>query len=156
MQGPRAGEQAGWALGVVRHRWNCWKERPALDHGGGGFGFLADLWWLPDLGIGIAILTNSQDHQLKGDLALSILGDLVAEPGLYRDRLSSLPASPMVVDPNTSFEPPAGLAALVGDTAMPATGDEAHTLGCLVGGTIRAPSWGVINPGGPSGQVPHR
>ena len=66
---PRAGEPAGYALGVVRHRWNRWDQRPDLfDHGGGGFGFISDLWWLPQLGIGIAILTNSQDHQLQGDL----------------------------------------------------------------------------------------
>src|SRR4249919_1859377 len=50
-----------------------------------------------------AILTNSQDHQLQGDLALSILGDLVTEPGVYRDRLIALPPRPPVVDPDLSF-----------------------------------------------------
>ena len=63
---PRAGAPAGYALGVVRHRWNRWDQRPDLfEHGGGGFGFLSDMWWLPQLGIGVAILTNSQDHHLQ-------------------------------------------------------------------------------------------
>ena len=57
---PHAGAPAGYALGVVRHRWNRWDQRPDLfEHGGGGFGFLSDLWWLPQLGIGVAVLTNS-------------------------------------------------------------------------------------------------
>ena len=94
---PHAGAPAGYALGVVRHRWNRWDQRPTLfDHGGGGFGFLSDLWWLPSLQIGIAVLTNSQDHRLQGDLALSVLGDLVEEPGVYRDRLLALPSRPPV------------------------------------------------------------
>lgn len=97
---PHAGAPDGAALGVFRTRWNRWDERPDLfNHGGGGFGFISDLWWLPQLQIGIAILTNSQDHQLQGNLALSILGDLVTEPGVYRDRLLALPWRPSVVDP---------------------------------------------------------
>jgi CubicO group peptidase (beta-lactamase class C family) len=152
VQGPRAGQAAGWALGVVRHTWNRWDERPDLfDHGGGGFGFLSDLWWSPQLQVGIEILTNSQDHQLQGDLALSILGDLVAEPGVYRDRLLSLPSRPPVADPNTSFEPPAGLAALIADAAMPPTGDEGIRWAACAS-AYRAPSWGVIDPSGPAGR----
>ncbi len=76
---PHAGAPAGYALGVVRHRWNRWDGRPDLfEHGGGGFGFLSDMWWLPQLGIGVAVLTNSQDHQLQNELSLSILTDLVS------------------------------------------------------------------------------
>lgn len=33
-----------------------------LAHGGGGFGFRCQLKWLPDLGYGVVVLTNSQDH----------------------------------------------------------------------------------------------
>ena len=130
---PSAGAPAGYALGVVRTRWNRWDQRPDLfTHGGGGYGFLSDLWWLPQLQIGIAIVTNSQDHQLQGDLALSILGDLVTEPGVYRDRLLALPSRPPVVDPNLSFEPPAGMANLVANAAMVATGDEATRWAALL------------------------
>lgn len=145
---PRAGEPAGYALGVVRHRWNRWDQRPDLfDHGGGGFGFLSDLWWSPQLGVGIAILTNSQDHQLQGDLALSILADLLAEPGVYRDRLLALPSRPPAVDPNLSFEPPAEMASLVADAAMDATGDEV-TRWAGYSGSYRAPEWNVLDPTG--------
>jgi CubicO group peptidase (beta-lactamase class C family) len=146
---PSAGAPAGYALGVVRHRWNRWDERPDLfNHGGGGFGFLSDLWWLPQLQIGIAILTNSQDHQLQGDLALSILGDLVTEPGVYRDRLLALPSRPPADDPEGSFEPPAGLANLVANAAMVATGDEA-TRWAACSGPYRTSAWGVLAQTGP-------
>ncbi len=152
VQGPRAGESAGWGLGVVRHRWNRFAQRPDLfDHGGGGFGFLSDLWWLPQVGIGIAILTNSQDHQLQGDLAVSILGDLAAEPGTYHDRLLALPSRPAVPDPNTSFEPPHGTAGLVAAAAMDPMGDEAVRWAAYEG-NYAAPAWGVINPTGPQGR----
>jgi CubicO group peptidase (beta-lactamase class C family) len=146
---PSAGAPAGCALGVIRTRWNRWDERPDLfTHGGGGYGFISDLWWLPQLHIGIAILTNSQDHQLQEDLALSILGDLVTEPGVYRDRLLALPPRPSVVDPSWSFQPPAGMANLVANAAMVATGDEA-TRWAAYSGPYRTPAWGVLDPTGP-------
>ena len=48
---PHAGAPAGYALGVVRHRWNRWDQRPDLfEHGGGGYGFLSDLWWAAPAG----------------------------------------------------------------------------------------------------------
>lgn len=31
-------------------------------HGGGGFGFRCQMKWLPDLGYGVVVMTNSQDH----------------------------------------------------------------------------------------------
>ena len=101
--------------------------------------------------IGIAVLTNSQDHRLQGDLALSILGDLVAEPGQYRDRLSSLTPRPEVADPNTSFEPPATMAALIAGAGMPPTGDEQIRWNTYAA-SYRARSWGVIDPSGPAGR----
>ena len=143
---PRAGAPAGYALGVVRHRWNRWAQAPDLfEHGGGGFGFLSDLWWAPQLGIGVAVLTNSGDHQLQNVLALSILTDLVAEQGVYRDRLLALPSRPGADDPDGLFEPPAGLASLVARTAMAPTGDEA-TRWAAYSGTYRKPVWGYLDP----------
>ena len=147
---PRAGAPAGYALGVVRHRWNTLGQRPDLfDHGGGGYGFLSDLWWLPQLGVGIAVLTNSQDHQLQNELALSILADLVSEPGVYRDRAARAAAGGRrSTIPTWSFDPPAGIANLVADAAMAATGDEA-TRWAGYSGLYRAPAWGVLDPDGP-------
>ena len=146
---PRAGAPAGYALGVERHRWNRWDQRPDLfAHGGGGFGFLSDLWWLPELRIGIAILTNSDDHRLQTDLALSILADLLAEPGVYRDRLLALPPRPPAADPDGLFEPPADLANLAANTAMVATGDEAARWAAYAG-RYRRPVWGYLDPSAP-------
>jgi CubicO group peptidase (beta-lactamase class C family) len=143
---PHADAPAGYGLGVVRHRWNRWDQRPdLLEHGGGGFGFLSDLWWLPRIGIGVAVLTNSEDHQVQGELSLSIMADLMREPGLYRDRLVALPNRPPVPDPSLSFEPPANLAGLVADAAMRPSGDEATRWADCVG-SFGAPKWGVIDP----------
>ena len=143
---PRAGAPAGYALGLVRHRWNHWAQAPDLfEHGGGGFGFLADLWWAPQLGVGVAVLTNSDDHQLQNTLALSILTDLVGEPGVYQDRLLALPSRSSAGDPDGLFVPPAGLANLVANTAMPPTGDRA-TRWAAYSGTYRRPVWGYLDP----------
>ena len=54
-----------------------------LAHGGGGFGFRCQMKWLPDLGYGVVVLTNSQDHDnvnenLVEELLLKIVGLLTA------------------------------------------------------------------------------
>jgi CubicO group peptidase (beta-lactamase class C family) len=143
---PRAGAPAGYALGVVRHRWNTWPD--LFEHGGGGYGFLSDLWWVPEVRVGIAILTNSDDHHLQNELALSILADLLREPGVYRDRLLALPWRPPAADPDGLFDPPAGLANLVAKTAMVATGDEA-TRWSGYSGAYRRRVWGYLDPTAP-------
>jgi CubicO group peptidase (beta-lactamase class C family) len=143
---PHAGAQAGYALGVVRHRWDTWPD--LLEHGGGGYGFLSDLWWVPEVGIGVAVLTNSQDHQLQNELSTSILADLLREPGVYRDRLLALPWRAPVEDPDASFALPAGLAPLVADAAMPARGDEA-TRWAGYAGLYRTLAWDVLELEGP-------
>jgi CubicO group peptidase (beta-lactamase class C family) len=144
---PHAGAPAGYALGVARTRWNRFPQRPDLfDHGGGGFGFLSDLWWLPQLHLGVAVLTNSQDHQLQGDLAQSIMGDLLTEPGAYRDRLARLPDRPPAVD-SGRFEPPARMATLVARAAMAPDGREA-TRWAAYAGLYRIPAWNLIDPVG--------
>ena len=44
---PNAGSPAGYALGVMRTRWRAERYQDIFYHGGGGFGFLSDLWWVP-------------------------------------------------------------------------------------------------------------
>lgn len=105
------------------------------------------MWWLPQLGIGVAVLTNSTDHQLPNDLALSIFDDLVAEPGPYCDGLLALPRRSPVTDP-VPFSPPADMARLVADAAMPATGDEAQRWAAY-DGLYRLPERGIIDVIGP-------
>ena len=143
---PRAGAPAGTRSAWSDTAGTAGPRRPDLfEHGGGGFGFLSDLWWPPQLGIGIAVLTNSEDHQLQNDLALSILADLVSEPGVYRDRLLALPSRPGADDPDALFVPPAGMASLVANAAMVATGDEA-TRWAAYSGPYRMPAWGYLDP----------
>jgi CubicO group peptidase (beta-lactamase class C family) len=142
---PRAGAPSGYALGVVRHRWNTWPD--LLEHDGGGFGFLSDLWWVPEVGVGIAVLTNSSDHQLQNELALAILADLLREPGVYRDRLLALPSRAPADDPDGLFGPPAGMANLIADAAMVATGDEPTRWAGYSGG-YRRRVWGYLDPSG--------
>jgi CubicO group peptidase (beta-lactamase class C family) len=142
---PFAGEQAGYALGVSRTRWNMWDQRPDLfNHGGGGSGFMSDLWWAPQLGVGVAVLTNSDDHDLQMNLALSILRDLVLEPGIYHDRLVSLRPRPPVLEPEW-LRLPAGMADLVAGAAMPPAADQADRWAGYVG-AYRAPDWNVLDP----------
>ena len=138
---PHAGAPAGLRARRGPTALEPWDQRPdLLEHGGGGYGFLSDLWWVPQLGIGIAILTNSDDHQLRNGLALSVLADLLGETGVYRDRLLALPSQPPAEDPDGLFEPPSGLASLVANTAMAAMGDEAFRWAGY-SGAYRRPVW---------------
>ncbi|MGI8404956.1 MAG: serine hydrolase domain-containing protein [Thermomicrobiales bacterium] len=47
----------------------------AHGHGGRGFGFLADLYWMPVEGFGVAVLTNSVDHP-QGSLVKGVMKEL--------------------------------------------------------------------------------
>ena len=144
---PRAGAPAGYALGVARHRWDGWPD--VLEHGGGGYGFLSDLRWLPEVGVGIAVLTNADDHRLQTELAQSILTDLLREPGVFRGRLLTLPWRPPAADPDGLFVPPAALANLVAGTAGTATGDEAARWAAY-SGAYRRPIWDYLDPSAPA------
>jgi len=74
---PLPGQRAGYALGVAtdlqRHTLRC-------NHGGGGFGFLSDMIWYPELGLGIAVLTNSSNHRLQWRYANQVLDRLLELP----------------------------------------------------------------------------
>ena len=76
---------------------------------------------------GIAVLTNSADHPLQGDLALSILRDLTHRA---RQRLSGtaapLPAQAAADEPDGGYRPPTNLRDLIAEAAIPRSGDEAQ------------------------------
>ena len=142
---PHAGAPSGYALGVERLRWHAGSNADLFTHGGGGLGWLSDLWWSPPLGIGVAVLTNSADHQLQGELALSILGDLTHEPGsVYRDRLLALP-SRSTADSEEAYQLPAGLAELVAGAGMAPLGDESARWARYTG-AYRTPDLGFLDP----------
>jgi len=142
---PHADAPAGYALGVERYRWHAGANVDLFSHGGGGQGWLSDLWWSPPLGIGVAVLTNSADHDLQGDLALSILGDLAHEPGsVYLERLLALPSRP-AADSEEPYTLPAGLPDLVADAGMAPRGDESTRWAQYVG-IYRTPDTGFVDP----------
>jgi CubicO group peptidase (beta-lactamase class C family) len=119
---PDQGAPAGYALGVARTHWRAGQYLNLFNHGGGGYGFLSDLWWLPQLQLGIAVLTNSTEHDLQGTLALDILHALVTEPGSrYRQRMLDLPTQSDVIEPDGKFVPPTDLAGRVAALALAAS-----------------------------------
>jgi CubicO group peptidase (beta-lactamase class C family) len=122
---PHSGAPAGYALGVVRLHWWTSPHPDLFNHNGGGDGFLSELWWLPELRLGVAVLTNSDIQDLQGDLALGILDDLITEPDSpYHDRMLGLPVQPDVVEPDSHYVPPPDLAARIAAVAMPASGEQ--------------------------------
>ncbi|HMK39459.1 MAG TPA: serine hydrolase domain-containing protein [Bacteroidota bacterium] len=60
---PVEGQISGYGQGLwVRQYHLDGEEIRSLEHGGGGFGFLSQMKWLPDLGYGVVVLTNSSDQ----------------------------------------------------------------------------------------------
>ncbi|MFI5100066.1 MAG: serine hydrolase domain-containing protein [Actinomycetes bacterium] len=122
---PDAGAPAGYALGVARTRWRAEKYVDLFNHGGGGDGFLSDLWWVPKLQLGIAVLTNSDQHDLQVNLAIGILRDLVDNPdSRYHQRLLGLPSQSDVTEPDAKYVPPPDLAERIAAVALPASSQQ--------------------------------
>jgi CubicO group peptidase (beta-lactamase class C family) len=153
---PAQGSREGYALGVARMDWHRGREAVLFAHGGGGFGFLSDLWWLPELKIGIIVLTNSTDHNLQGELALDVLNDFVHDPtSVYYDRLMALPDRTPVVGGDSHYRPPAGLAQAIEKHAMqPSDQDRLRWTKYI--GNYGAATWGVIDPSQATGEVYRR
>jgi hypothetical protein len=81
------GQEYGYGLGVMS---SLWEGLLVRGHSGGGFGFLADLYWAPNPAIGVVVLTNSVDHPLQGALAHQVLMELAGGP---RERTAPIPAT---------------------------------------------------------------
>ncbi len=146
---PDAGAPAGYALGVARTHWRAGQYLDLFNHGGGGYGFLSDLWWLPQLQLGIAVLTNSSDHELQGALALGILRDLVTKPdSRYHVRMLGLPTQSDVVEPDGRYVPPPGLADRIAAVGMPASSEQSARWGGYPE-LYRSGELGAMNPANP-------
>ncbi len=103
---PVEGQFEGYGLGVAINRF---RETNLYHHSGGGFGFLSDMLWCPDLGWGVVFLTNSSHHSLQGSLPHSIL-ERLAGPVPER-RKAALP------EPDPSASDTAAQTTLVGQYA---------------------------------------
>src|SRR6185312_3895503 len=57
--GSLAGQRGGYGLGVDTL---LPPHQLLYGHGGGGCGFLTDLYWAPTPGLGVAVLTNDATH----------------------------------------------------------------------------------------------
>jgi hypothetical protein len=75
---PVSGQYAGYALGIDKD-WNDKLNVFYYNHGGGGFGFLANIVWYPDYGTGLIILTNSDNNTTQSQLTNQIM-DLILKP----------------------------------------------------------------------------
>ncbi|HEX6876042.1 MAG TPA: serine hydrolase domain-containing protein, partial [Nocardioidaceae bacterium] len=143
---PHAGAPAGYALGVARTRWRAGQFLDLFNHGGGGYGFLSDLWWLPQLQLGIAVLTNSDDHDLQGALAIGILRDLVTDPdSRYHARMLGLPTQSDVVEPDDHYVAPPDLADRITAVALPVSARQSARWAGYAG-LYRTGRTGAMNP----------
>ncbi|TCC07442.1 serine hydrolase domain-containing protein [Kribbella soli] len=68
------GRERGYGLGIAVTRAH---GIPVRGHGGGGFGFLSDIYWAPDARIGVVVLTNSTAHPFQWELAAEIFREVV-------------------------------------------------------------------------------
>ena len=80
---PVNGQYEGYALGIVKV-WNDKFNVFYYNHGGGGFGFLANIVWYPDYGTGLIILTNSDNNTTQNQLTNQIL-DLILKSKQPKD-----------------------------------------------------------------------
>ena len=74
---PVAGQVEGYALGLRTRRTVRGRR---LGHAGRGFGFLADMWWLPEEGIGAAAVVNSHDEDIRRRIVPALLDRASAGP----------------------------------------------------------------------------
>jgi CubicO group peptidase (beta-lactamase class C family) len=60
---PVQGQVSGYGQGLQISWYHLGgQDIRCIEHGGGGFGFRCQMKWLPDLGYGVMVMTNSQDH----------------------------------------------------------------------------------------------
>ena len=74
---PVPGQVEGYALGVrTRHT----SRGRRLGHAGRGFGFLADLAWLPEHGVGAAAVVNSHEDDIRHRVVPALVNRAVPAP----------------------------------------------------------------------------
>jgi CubicO group peptidase (beta-lactamase class C family) len=111
------------------------------NHGGGGFGFSTFMAWYPDLGLGVAVLTNSSAHDWGVRLPLDIAAAVIDSPDtIYHARLPSASQIPWYV--RVSKYSPVSTTATVMDKALPVT-DEARQRWASYAGWYAETAWGI-------------
>jgi hypothetical protein len=105
------------------------------------------------LKIGLIVLTNSEDHNLMGDLDLQMLYDFVHDPdSVYYSRLQELPSETPVPDGDSRWRPPSGLSQMISRHELqPADADRSRWRDYE--GSYGSGAWGVINPIDPAVRI---
>lgn len=67
----------GYGLGLAFSRAQDATNTLEIQHGGGGFGFLSDMAWYPQINFGIVWLSNTSDHNLQSWLTSQIINDYI-------------------------------------------------------------------------------
>jgi CubicO group peptidase (beta-lactamase class C family) len=82
-----AGQLYGHGLGVFKMNRLAGKtlRRPFAMHSGGGFGFGANVTWLPEFGVGAVVLTNSPNAEFAAGLAHRALAAILEAYGASLD-----------------------------------------------------------------------
>jgi CubicO group peptidase (beta-lactamase class C family) len=89
---PLYGQTEGYALGIMKGKYY---NTYMLNHNGGGFGFLTSMSWLPELKIGVVVLSNtvtlSDAASLPGYISSRILDRIVKDYStIYYSRLRDI------------------------------------------------------------------
>lgn len=87
-------QQLGYALGLYLDEWPPGVR--VLHHGGSGFGFQAQLCWMPEQEVGVVVLTNSFDHDLQNELTRRIVAHVA---GASTSDRPAPPAVPTEIPP---------------------------------------------------------
>ncbi len=97
------GQTGGPPLGIGKGKNH---DSVVLAHGGGGFGFLTQMIWCPEYGLGAIELTNSADHKIQGKICEDLLKELI-DKKLVTRRSTLPPAAAAKTSPQaaSSFEP---------------------------------------------------
>jgi len=75
-QFPASAEQ-GYGLGLTFSRQHDATNTLEIEHGGGGFGFISDMAWFPQIKFGVVWLSNSSDHNVQSWLTGQIINDYI-------------------------------------------------------------------------------
>jgi CubicO group peptidase (beta-lactamase class C family) len=144
-QFPASADQ-GYGMGLTFYRAQDATHTLEIEHGGGGFGFISDMAWFPQLGFGVVWLTNASDHDLASWLTGQIIADYIdANRSTMASRASRSQAFNQTLfgtnDPAVLSD--AALAALVQAKALP---DNAEAVARRqdYAGTYAVRAWGRV------------
>jgi len=95
---PIKSQMEGYALGIDKRK----KHNTCLfSHGGGGYGFLVNMTWYPELGIGLVILTNSSNNSIHWKSSNQIIDKIIqATAGKTQDQSTHENPKPTDITPS--------------------------------------------------------